>query len=227
MPHSWETVRVRQESVLIATVALPSGVSVDWAFALVQLQKPANWDACRLSGLPWGEARTQGAYQLLNGPHQFLFWLDADVIPPADTIMRLLSHRLPIVSALYHQRFLTWTGAEALYLPCMFNEGRDAQGNPTRVAITDYQPGALIECAYVPSGCILIHRSVFERLLQAGIKRFYEWTLHADQPSGKSEDFDFAAKARAVGFKCIVDTGIVAIHEAEAKVGPRGLSVRI
>jgi len=226
MPHSWQIISERQQSCLISMLAPPGGVSIDFALSWGNMQKPQIWDCMRLSGLPWDISRTQAAIQCLNGGYQFLFFLDCDILAPKDTIPRLMSHRLPIVSGLYHQRFPTWTGVTADYLPCMFNEAVGADGKLTKQAIVDYRPGSLVEAAYVPGGCLLIHRSVFERMTQAGIKRYFEWTLQVDSEppgSGRSEDFEFCAKARSLGFKCFCDTSIVCTHETGAQVGVKGL----
>lgn len=227
MAHSWELVQQRQNRVLIATViAPPLAVSIDWAFAFNNLEKPPGYDVMRISGLPFGEARTQAAYQCLNTGLEWLFFLDADVIPTPNTLTQLLSHRLPIVSALYHQKFPTWTGTEVKYMPCVFNEGRDAQGNQTRTEV-NFQYGQMVEVAYAPAGVILIHRSVFERFLAAGIKRFFVWSLTADNPQGRSEDYEWCSQARALGFKIMVDTGLQCIHESQSKVDIRGISPKI
>lgn len=226
MPHSWEIVQQRAESCLIGILAPPGGVSVDWAFSFNNMVKPQLYDVIRVSGLPFGEARTQMAYQCINGGYQWLFQLDADVLAPIDTISRLMSHRLPIVSGLYNQRFPTWLGASGEYLPVMFNEVIGADGVFAKQPITEFTPGSLVEAAYVPAGCLLIHRSVFERFIANGIKRIFEWTLHqaAEPPgTGRSEDFEFSARARALGYKCIVDTSIIAIHETTAQVTSKGL----
>lgn len=221
MPFSWEIQAQRAQTTLIGVILPPTTwVTADWAFSYANMDKPPH-DVIRLSGLPFGEARTQAAYQCLNGGYQFLFFLDADNLAPKETIPRLMSHRLPIVSGLYYQRFPTWTGMEALYLPCMFNEVVQPDGTVQKQPITDYKPGSLVEAHYVPGGCLLIHRSVFERMLQAGVKRFFEWTLHAaaEPPgTGRSEDFQFCFVARQIGFKCFVSTDIVCEHETGAKV---------
>jgi len=180
----------------------------------------------RLSGLPWDVARTQAAIQCLNGGYNWLFFLDSDVLCPPETIPQLISHHLPIVSGLYHQRFPTWDGMTANYMPCMFNEVAGADGKLDKQAIVDYKPGSLVEAAYVPGGCLLIHRTVFERMTQEGIKRYFEWTLQVDSEppgSGRSEDFEFSARARSIGFKCFVDTSIVCTHETGGQVGQKGL----
>ncbi len=229
-PHSWEIVQQRTNSCLIAIVSPPGGTSIDWALSWGNMDKPPVWDVMRLTGLPWDVARTQAAIQCINAGYQFLFFLDSDVVAPKDTIPRLMAHRLPIVSGLYHQRFPTWTGVLGEYLPCMFNEKVDAKGIRTKEPIIDYQPGSLVEAALVPGGCLLIHRTVFERMAQAGIKRFFEWTLQVDSDppgSGMSEDFSFCAKARELGFKCFVDTLVPCSHETGAQIGVKGLLPRI
>jgi GT2 family glycosyltransferase len=203
---------------------------MDWAQAFKLLETPPIWDFMRLKGLPWDVARCHAAYHCMSGRHsetgvpfQWLFFLDSDTICPRDAIIHLMSHRLPIVSGLYYQRFPTWDGLTAQYLPCMFNEAV-VNGKATKQPITEFKPGSLVEAAYVPGGCLLIHRSVFERFIQAGIKRIFEWTLTVDaEPIGRSEDFEFCFRARQLGFKCMVDTSIVCEHDTQAKVGPRGL----
>jgi len=228
--HSWEINQAQQQSCLIAIVVSPFGVSIDWALSFSYMEKPPIWDVMRISGLPWGEARTQGAYQCLNGGYQWLFFLDADILTPKDTIPRLMSYRLPIVSGLYHQRFPTWTGIEAAYLPVMFNEVVGTDGVVTKQPITEFKPGSLVEAAYVPAGCLLIHRSVLERFIANGIKRIFEWTLHqaAEPPgTGRSEGFEFCARARALGYKCMVDCSIDCTHETNAQVTAKGLQPKL
>jgi len=227
MPHSWEIVQQKAESTLIGILSPPGGVSVDWALSFNNMVKPQLFDVIRISGLPFGEARTQMAYQCINGGYQWLFMLDADILAPKDTIPRLMSHRLPIVSGLYFQRFPTWLGTSGEYLPVMFNEAPDAEGTVTKQPITEFTPGSLIEAAYVPAGCLLIHRSVFERMLQAEIKRFFEWSMTVDNPAGRSEDFEWSARVRTLGFKCIVDTSVICTHETAAQVTAKGLQPKL
>ncbi len=226
-PHSWEIMQQRAESCLIGILSPPGGVSVDWAFSFNNMVKPQLYDVIRISGLPFGEGRTQMAYQCLNGGYQWLFQLDADILAPQDTIPRLMSHRLPIVSGLYFQRFPTWMGTTGDYLPVMFSDGVDAEGKGTKQPITEFPPGSLVEAAYVPAGCLMVHRSVFERMLQSGIHRFFEWSLTVDNPGGRSEDFEWSAKVRTLGFKCIVDTSIICIHETTAQVNAKGLQPKL
>ncbi len=183
MPFPWEIEAARMNMTLIAILLPPtSHVTSQWAFSWGYMEKPPH-DIMDLHGLPWGEARTEAANRVLANPgYQWLFFLDSDVLAPRETILRLQSHRLPIVSGLYNQRFPTWLPdrMEAQYLPCMFREARKPDGTIGKDVITDYKPGSLVEADYVPGGCLLIHRMVFERMKAAGINRLFEWTLHAD-----------------------------------------------
>ena len=224
---SWEIVQLRNMSCLIGILCPKGGVSVDWAVSFTNMDKPALWDPMLVRGFPFGEGRTNCAYECLNRGYQWLFFLDSDIICPKNTIPRLMSHRLPIVSALYHQRFPTWTGVEAEYQPCIFRETVDAEGKRSMVAITDYAPGSLVEADLVPGGCLLIHRSVLEKFIASGIKRIFEWTLTAENPQGKSEDFEFSVRARSLGYKCMVDTGIICTHETDAQIGLKGLKAKV
>lgn len=223
----WESLGKPPDKLLVATLVPARGASIDWAVMFKNLKTPEPWDYVQLKGMPFGEARTHAALVALNQGSQWLFFLDSDVLVPPETILKFINYRVPIVSVVYPQRFPVWTGAEAVYQPCMFMEGRDGAGNETRVPVTDFQYGQILEVHYAPAGAMLIHRSVFERMLAGGIKRFFEWTMTADNPHGRSEDFDFCQKARSVGFKILVDTGVQAVHETEASISVRGVQVKI
>ena len=59
------------------------------------------------------------------------------------------------------------------------------------------------------------------------IKRFFLWSLTADNPQGRSEDFEFSAQARALGYKIFCDTGLQLIHEGQSKIDIRGIAPKI
>ncbi|MDD4984412.1 MAG: hypothetical protein PHQ43_01285 [Dehalococcoidales bacterium] len=227
---SWDIARQKDNSCMTAVLFPPMGVSWEWALSLCAMEKPATWLPMRLSGFPFDAARNRAAYECLNRGIQWLFFLDADVVAPRETITRLMSHKLPIVSGLYFQKYPTWTGDAAEYLPVICNESIGPDKKITKQPITHYTPGSLIECDYVPAGCLLVHTSVFERMLNSGIKEFFKWTLTAaSEPpgSGRSEDFEFSANARSLGYKCICDTSIICAHETTTQVTIKGLSPKL
>jgi intein/homing endonuclease len=165
MPFSWELAQQKANTTLIAILLPPTTwVTADWAFSFANMDKPPH-DIMRLSGLPFDSARNQAAYQCLNGGYQWLYFADADVLPVKETIPQLISHRLPIVSALYYQRFPTWTGMEGLYLPCLFNEVAQPNGTVQKQPITDFKPGSLVEC---------LTGDTFVQLVGGGLKKISE-----------------------------------------------------
>lgn len=157
--------------------------------------------------MPYDHARNAACQQALNCGADWLFFLDSDVIPPRDAVLRLMAHRQPIISGVYARR------SPPVSLPVMIKDGR---------WVTDYQPGAIIEVDVVGAGCLLIHRSVLERFLSNPIganrgKGWFDWRVDMAHllPPGEamSEDFCFCLHARrAFGYKILVDTSIVCRH---------------
>jgi hypothetical protein len=137
--------------------------------------------------------RTMIARTLLASPElHAVLMVDSDMDPPADAALRLLSHDLDIVSALYCQRQQPY-GLSAAML-----EGR---APPT---IEERQRPVAV--AGVGFGCVLIKRHVFEAVPAP-------W--FADEPNtpGLSEDYWFCHRARACGFTvhldCLLECGHV------------------
>lgn len=218
----WEIDTKPPDSCLVGTLWPREGASRDWCamWKNLQLPNPNKWiTSC---GMPFGEARTLLAYQLLNEGFQWLFFMDSDVILPPETVLRFINYRVPVISALYPQRYPTFDGINAVYKGCMFNEATNEQGATVLNPVTDFQYGQVLQVDYAPAGAMLIHRSVFEKMLQAGIKAFFEWTMNpATNPNGRSEDFEFCRKWRSIGGRVLVDTGLQAAHEVMAQVSVR------
>jgi hypothetical protein len=84
---------------------------------------------------------------------QFLLFLDGDTVFQAQDVLALLAADVDVVSGLYRYRQRVPPGmAEHSF--------RDAEGKAVRIDLA----AELQECALVPTGMLLIRRSVFERL---------------------------------------------------------------
>ena len=216
---SWERQKVKENRVLLSTISPPDGkVSYQWARSWRELQLPQGSDNLVVQGLPYGVARNFAAKQLLEQGFSYLFFLDSDIILPPNAVMRLLETKLPLIGCYYTQRFPP-------YEPCFYGAKQDEQGKIQKVALTGWNFGDIVPCVFLPGGACLIHRSVFEKMLQAGIKKPYEWTLDIDNPTGISEDFTFSTRALGIGIQPYVHTGIQARHEVLATCGVRGIEV--
>lgn len=123
-----------------------------------------------------------------------LFMLDTDQQYPADTLMRLLSHKKLAVGARIRRRYppfdnLMFRGTVGAYEP-----------------IQGWTPGDLLEVDATGTGCMLFDTTVFKRLRAP----WFETRTHNNKPVG--EDFVFCSKLRALGIPIYVDTGLYVPH---------------
>src|SRR5262245_51915746 len=93
-----------------------------------------------ISGMPFDNARNHACEVCLGEGFENLFFLDSDVIPPHDAVLRLLAHNKPFISGLYSRR------SPPVSLPVMIKDGG---------WITNYNPGSIVEADMVGSGCLL------------------------------------------------------------------------
>lgn len=164
-------------------------------------------------GLPFDHARNAAVQHFLSTPYEWLFSLDSDVCAPPDTILRLLSHGLPIVSGMYCRR------SPPHSVPVMMKNGQWH---------TQFVPGQVVEVDVVGNGCLLVHRSVFEKVppLAPG-KPWYHWRVDlrgtgtVPDESCMSEDYSWNWHVRKYGHKIMVDTSVQCEHVglAQAKLG--------
>jgi hypothetical protein len=106
------------------------------------------------AGMPIDVCREVQARNFMANHGEWLFFLDSDVFPPEDTVLKMLSYNMPIVSGLYFAK------KPGMKLPAAWVEKEENRYfciNPT-------MNSGLIEVDAVGLGCCLIHRSIFERL---------------------------------------------------------------
>jgi hypothetical protein len=202
MPGAWEGVRRPTVLVYILTREL---VTTRWAGNFRNLQVPPGGDITVVAGMPYDHARNTGCEAALARGFEWLFFLDDDVLIPPDGIHTLLSTKLPIVSGLYFRRH-----EPVLPVALMNVVGQDGKVSG-RSWVSGYTPGQPFRADFVGAGCLLIHRSVLEKLKEP----WFEWTSdRKDIPENMrmSEDFNFCEKARAAGYNIIVDTRVSCGH---------------
>jgi hypothetical protein len=203
MSGSWEILKQTQVLVVILT---RETVSTAWSIGFRNLIIPGTYTF--LTGMPFDHARNAGCEKVLELDFQWLFFLDDDVIPPSDTILRLMSHNKPIVSGIYYRR-------SPPILPVMLNKTSEG-----KKWISEYKVPDLLEVDFVGAGCILIHSDVFRKISRP----WFEWKVDRyDLPieDRLSEDFSFCELARKSGYKILVDTSIHCRHIGlgESRIG--------
>lgn len=172
-----------------------------WAFGLRNLIFPGEFVA--LAGMPYDHARNVGAMKAIELGASHIFYLDSDVIPPRDAVLRLLAHNQPIISGMYCRR------SPPASVPVML------RGNQW---ITQFPQGKVIEVDLVGAGCLLIQTDVLAKLPpQRDGSHWFDWRVDCPHLAAQglpplSEDFTFCHHARQKGYKILVDTAIKCRH---------------
>lgn len=141
-------------------------VRIEWVAARYGQIVPVNWSQVSMTQYLDGyiplryqvdDAQNLCVRACLQGDFEWLFLLEHDVILPEDAFLRLdrymVSGQYPVVSGLYFTRNEPST-------PLVF------RGRGTGV-FTDWQMGDLVWCDGVPTGCLLIHRSILAAMWEA------------------------------------------------------------
>lgn len=195
---SWD---LKAQNKVLVSILHTEVTTIAWAFGLRNLIVPGSF--ITPSGMPYDHARNSSVQALLQSQADWLFFLDSDVIPPHDAVLRLLAHNQPLVSGLYCRR------SPPAAVPVMIKNG---------VWLTDFKQGAVIDVDFVGAGCFLIHRTVFENFpAENGRQRWFDWRVDMQGilPPGHclSEDFHMCRVVREqMGHKILVDTSIQCRH---------------
>lgn len=211
MNGSWE-IKARNQ-VLVGILHVDT-TTIAWSLGLRRLIIPGP-EPLMVAGVPYDMGRNIMCQRALEAGVDFVFMLDSDVVCPPDTILRLMAHRQPIVSGVYYRR------SPPHGIPVMLKR----QPNGSTQWLQQLPPQGLIEVDLVGAGCLLIHRSVLEKLppIEPG-HHWFCWRVDRQGilPPGEclSEDFSFNLHAQRHGYKVLVDTSIRCRHIGFCEAGP-------
>jgi len=172
-------------------LAIPSGdmVHADFSMAFAQLCIASAGYPLQLISVKSSivaVARNNGVEFARESGSEFILFLDSDMVFPPDTLLRLLQHGKDIVGATYTKRVAPF----------------DILGEPLanqRTVLTD----GLLEMQRIPTGCLLINMSVFDKLS----KPHFRFETNAEgQIVG--EDYLFCDRARQAGFRIWCDAAL-------------------
>lgn len=139
----------------------------------------------------------------------YLLMLDTDMVPPEDTIERLLAHDKDIVGGLC---FVAGVGSAVR--PTLHVVREDKDGKPYIDILYDYPRNQLVKVDATGAACILIKREVAEYMWEArGIKHPMPWFAFGMHNGIKiGEDVSFCLTAAKCGFEVYVDTSLEVPH---------------
>lgn len=151
----------------------------------------------------------------------WIFFMDQDQTFHPDTIKRLMSWNKNIVSGVTFKRlgepipmvykYMWEEGKGHYYAPMVREIGEyltkfqdDFKGRPQAIVGPPY---GLLECDSVSTGCLLVHRRVFDALEKPYFK--------CNEGHTAGEDFYFCRKAQEAGFKIYADPSVMSGHYSE------------
>lgn len=223
---------VQHDAAVLAYVC-GNEVSYSWHNSMVQL---ISFDAqlhARLGdgrggyhGMRYGtgglvEARNQVAHDfLVDFPDaQWLFWLDTDMGFPPETLELLLAAadpvERPIVGALCFSQQEIETdgmgGRRTQPTPVIY-DWITVEGQSGYAVRWDYARDSVLQTHATGSACIVIHRSVFERIKAEFGPVWYDRVPNPSTAQLFSEDLSFCVRAGALGIPVHVDTRVRTTH---------------
>lgn len=190
-------------AVLVGIPAV-SWVYTEHVVAMQRLQLPPGSQVVYTRGGCSIAAKRAGLAERVVADERFgsLLYLDSDVIPTPDLALRLLGHHLPVVGALYFQRFPP-------FRPCAGHFRAD--GGPDYLAEAG-GPDPVRRVDWIGTGALLVQRDVFIRAPRP-------WFDHpAHSPPGEGEDIHFCRELGKSGIAIHCDTGLCCPHLATIPV---------
>lgn len=121
----------------------------------------------------------------LKSEFEYAWWIDSDMKFPIDAPLKLLNRGVPLVGANYRRRRFPNPGFTGM------------MGQPGNFAelITDDNSPAMQEVDVLPHGCVMVHRSVYEKIPQPHYLQEFVSELNLEI----GEDIYFCRKAKENG----------------------------
>jgi len=194
---------------MILSIVFPSKGICDPAFAMALrlLEIPADqYSVLYTTGADVAYARNLLA-EKVKDVADYIFLVDDDVLPPINTITKLLSHNKDMVCGLYFAN-------REPHFPQIFLKNKEDKTKYD--CVENYKKDSLIEIDACGAGCMLIKAEIFKKL-----KLPYFWYIpkSEDKPR-KGEDFYFCEKVKEAGYKIYCDTSIICKHIGKKLIGP-------
>ena len=172
---------------------------------------------------PIEQARNEIVENFLKKRHEWLLFFDSDATAEYGTLNRLLSWRVPMVSALCFKRrqivspafqidrsddemLETYRSIEIDTVYDWINKyGQLSAEN--EVLLPNPPEGSLLEVDRVGTHCLLIHRDVIKAVPEPRFER-----ITPPENGSTGSDYDFCMKARRAGVPIYVDMSVISGH---------------
>lgn len=191
--------------VLIAIPTCEMGRRADFYDYINTMQKPEGTMFTTAHGQSPAKNRNLMIQMALENDCTHVMFIDDDVYPPPDMLMRLLAHDKDIVGALYVLRNYP-------HFPIMFDE-RYPDGRNRFMFLRPEMTG-LVKVTNTGLGCVLIKTDVFRKIGEPWIQ------LGAYDKDHWNDDIHFFNRCTDAGIEIFVDTDISCGHAISAIIIP-------
>jgi hypothetical protein len=176
---------------------------------------------------------------LAGSDADWLWFVDTDMVFLPDTVEKLLEFADPVEAPIVGG--LCFSIDKGMLFPTMYGLVGD-ENNPQVIRFHEWPPDAMFQVPATGTGCVIIHRSVFERIRdfkapgtsQVGFNTAFPWfqeSCHDNRPVG--EDITFCWRAGIAGIPVYVNTAVHVGHvkerllDLDAYLSQRGGSVEV
>lgn len=199
----------KQVKELVLTIAYPSRGVCDPAFAqaLRNLQVPFPFTRYETNFVPGADVAVARNLLAEKSIGDYILFLDDDVLPPMNALVKLFLDGKDIVTGLYFAK-------QEPHFPQIFKKGGDKDHYD---CVENYQKDSLFEVDACGGGCMLVKKSVFKKIR----KPYFQYIAKGEDTPRKGEDFFFREKAKEAGFKIYCDSRVVCRHIGTKVIGPQ------
>lgn len=198
--NTLSSTNLEKKKVLIA-IPTARNIEVDTFKSIYDLIIPDNVETTfqYFYGYQVDQVRNLIAHWVDTGPYDYVLCVDADIVLPQDTLVKMLHSEKDIISGVYRQR------KDEVILELYKSNG---YGGVTNIDLGELPYNQVIEVDACGFGCVLVSKSAIKAV---GYPYF---TYHSviDHKNTVSEDIDFCVKARKAGFRIYADTSIRPLH---------------
>lgn len=166
--------------------------------SLLSLQRPAGYEISfhMVANCLVYDAREKSVEYMMKQKADYLLFLDSDMVPPSDVLVRLVSHDVDMVSGTIFKRI-------APFQPCFYSHvGVTKDWKPQLASPLEFSKDKLFEVEGFGMACVLIKREAFEKIERP-------WFFPAPNIG---EDLTFCMKAKKAGVKMYVDPRVDCGH---------------
>ncbi len=169
------------------------------------LNKPEGTLSTSVHGQSPAQARNIIIKQGLNNNCTHILFVDDDMILPPDALIKLLSHKKDVVTALYLMR-------DYPHYPVIFDKVFENGYN--KYVFMEGHVDGLLPITNCGLGCVLIKTEVFRKLEEPWVR------LGEIEKDGWCDDVGFFNRVREAGFELFCDTEVRAGHITSLVVHP-------